>query len=395
VHSAAPASPRSSLNESDVVPRIDLFYYGDVSAGQSPAALYRDIEEQVVLGDQLGYHGVWVTEHHFRMRGEVPDPLTLFARLSGVTSRIRLGTSIVCAPFYHPIRLAEQALLVDALSGGRLDLGVGTGIATPEFADIWGFDTAEAGARAREIHEILRQAIDDGTVDFEGRFYRFADVQISPPAGRPARDLIWTAAGRNAISIAREHGYRLMIPRPLPLAERLRINAEYREAVPGGEVIHLRSGLVAPTRELARQRAVEFLREYAAIYLRTDWRGGPDSASFDDLAEKLSFAVGTASEVADKIWEWTDQFGGTEQTAIQFQGPGVAHEHVLESIELFAEQLPQLQADAVDTAQPWVDRGIPLRSLPRDLTPYDDTLAEPDVSGSYTGVDSATTGARR
>ena len=362
------------------MPRIDLFYYGDVSHGQSPAQLYRDIERQVVLGDRLGYNGVWITEHHFRMRGEVPDPLTLLARLSGVTERIRLGTSIVCAPFYHPIRLAEQALLVDALSGGRLDLGVGTGIASPEFAATWGFERDEAASRSREIHEILRQAIDDGVVDFDGEHYRFSDVEISPPAGRPARDLIWTAAGRNALPLARQHGYRLMIPRPLPLAERLRVNAEYRAAVPDGEVIHLRSGLVAPTRDLARRRAVEFLREYAAIYLRTDWQGGPDSAAFDDIAEKLSFAVGTAEEVADRIWEWTDQFDGTEQTAIQFQGPGVAHEHALESIELFAAQLPQLQADAPRTARAWADRGIPERAVPSQLAPYAEQLAEPDVS---------------
>ena len=99
------------------MPIIDLFYYGDTSPGQSARALYRDIEEQVVLGDQLGYNGVWVTEHHLSMRGEIPDPLLFLARLSGVTSRIRLGTSIVCAPFYNPIRLAESALLLDAVSG--------------------------------------------------------------------------------------------------------------------------------------------------------------------------------------------------------------------------------------------------------------------------------------
>lgn len=362
------------------MPRIDLFYYGDVSPNQSPAALYRDIEEQVVLGDQLGYNGVWVTEHHFRMRGEVPDPLTLFARLSGVTKRIRLGTSIVCAPFYHPIRLAEQAFLVDALSGGRLDLGVGTGIANEEFATIWGFSLTDAAARAQEIQEILRQAIDLGVVNFTGRFYQFSDVEVSPPAGRPARDLLWVAAGRNAISLATKHRYRLMIPRPLPLSQRLRINAEYREAIPEGEVIHLRSGLVAPTRQLARERAVEFLREYAAIYLRTRWTGGPDSDSFDDIAEKLSFAIGTATEVADKIWSWTEQFGGTEQTAIQFQGPTISQAHALESIELFAEQLPQLQADARTTAVPWRDRGIPDRPLPSDLQPYSASVAEPDAS---------------
>lgn len=326
------------------MPRIDLFYYGDTSPGQSAVQLYRDIEEQVVLGDQLGYNGVWVTEHHLDMRGEIPDPLLLLARLSGVTRSIRLGTAIVCAPFYHPIRLAESALLLDAISGGRLDLGVGSGVGDERFLSVWGVSRAESSARAAEVFEILRQAIDIGTVNFEGEHYRFADVVVSPPAGRPARELIWTAAGRNAIPLAAEHGYRLMIPRPLPLEERLRFNSEYRSVTGiSGEVIHLRSGLVAPTRERARRDAVEFLREYARIYLKLDWTGGPDSAQFDEIAERLSFAIGTPGDVAQKIWDWTDQFDGTEQTAIQFQGPGVTHANVLRAIELFADELPSLQ----------------------------------------------------
>lgn len=361
------------------MPRIDLFYYGDTTPGHSPARLYRELQEQVILGDQLGYNGVWFTEHHFGSRGEIPEPLTLIARLSGVTERIRFGTSIVCAPYYHPIRLAEQAALVDAISGGRLDLGVGTGMTTEELARVWGFEAEDAALRAREIHEILRQAFDDGVVNFDGQFYSYSNVEISPPAGRPAKDIIWTAAGRNAIPLAAEHGYRLMIPRPLPLEARLRVNEEYRDQVPGGEVVHLRSGLVGPTREIARERAVEFLREYARVYLKADWRGGPDSAEFDEIAERLSFAVGTASEVADKIWGWTEQFSGTEETAIQFHGPHVKHEHVLESIELFAAELPGLQADAVNTHEQWVDRGIPDRAVTANLAPYSGAVGEPNV----------------
>lgn len=329
------------------MPRIDLFYYGDVTPGQQPHELYADIEAQVILGDELGYNGVWVTEHHLGQRGEVPDPLAFLARISGLTRNIRLGTSVVTAALYHPIRLAETAAYLDAASGGRLNLGVGTGLAFDErFAQIWGITSDDAHLRAREVFEILRQAFDEETINFQGEFYQFEDVSISPKPHQRARDLIWAAAGRNSTELSRQHGYRLMIPRPLPLEERLRFNAEHREATGGSsEVIHLRSGLVAPTRELARERAVEFLREYARIYLKLDWDGGPDSADFDDIAERLSFAVGTAGEVADTIWKWTEQFGGTEETAIQFQGPYVAHEHVLESIELFAVELPALQAD--------------------------------------------------
>lgn len=330
------------------MPRIDLFYYGDHPDEVSYSQLYENIEEQAVLGDQLGYNGLWVTEHHTTYRGDVPDPLVLLARLSGVTSTLRLGTAIVCAPFYHPIRLAETAIMVDLISGGRLDLGVGSGTGSEEFFRIWGVTQSEASAMAMEVFEILRQAIDDGVVDFHGKYYDYANVVVSPRTERSAQDLIWAAAGRNAVPLAREHGYRLMIPRPLPLESRLEFNAAYREAVAPhgrGEVIHLRSGLVAETRERARELSVDFLRAYAAQYLGLKWTGGPDSEQFDEIAERLSFAVGTAGDVAEKIWEWTDQFDGTEQTAIQFYGPSIAQTTALRAIELFAVELENLQSD--------------------------------------------------
>ena len=330
------------------MPRIDLFYYGDTSPGQSAAQLYLDIEEQVVLGDQLGYNGVWVTEHHLQWRGEIPDPLLFLSRLSGRTSRIRLGTSIVCAPYYNPIRLIESALLLDSISGGRLDLGVGTGIGDPALSGAMGVDDASTlSARAKEIFELIRQAVDEGEITYHGEYYDYEGVVISPPAERPAKDLVWVAAGRNSTELAAANGYRLMMPRPLPLTERLRFNDDYREVTgDAGEVIHLRSGLVSHTREQARVDAVEFLREYAKVYLKLDWHGGPDSAQFDEIADELSFAIGTAGDVAERVNFWTEQFGGTEETAIQFQGPGVTQEAALRSIELFAAELPGLQGPA-------------------------------------------------
>ena len=90
------------------MPRIDLFYYGDTSPGQPAAELYRDIEEQVVLGDQLGYHGVWVTEHHLNMRGEIPDPLQVGEVDLGEPG---LGLHLV-------LQLGEQALAL-AQRGAR------------------------------------------------------------------------------------------------------------------------------------------------------------------------------------------------------------------------------------------------------------------------------------
>ena len=98
------------------MPRIDLFYYGDTSPGQSAAELYRDIEEQVVLGDQLGYNGVWVTEHHLDMRGEIPDPLLLPRATERCDPAASGSARRWCAPVLPP----DPARRVGALYRRRL-----------------------------------------------------------------------------------------------------------------------------------------------------------------------------------------------------------------------------------------------------------------------------------
>ena len=188
MHSAAARIHQLIPERKDVVPRIDLFYYGDTSPGQSAAELYRDIEEQVVLGDQLGYNGVWVTEHHLGMRGEVPDPLLFLARLSGATSA-------------HPARHVDRvrALLPPdparrvGAAARRASRAVGSisasapGVGDDRASSPSGASTRrDVSSRAAEVFEILRQAIDDGRVDFHGEFYDFTDVvDLAPRSAGP------------------------------------------------------------------------------------------------------------------------------------------------------------------------------------------------------------------
>jgi alkanesulfonate monooxygenase SsuD/methylene tetrahydromethanopterin reductase-like flavin-dependent oxidoreductase (luciferase family) len=89
------------------------------------AKYYQEALQQVLWAEQLGFDSVWFTEHHFSRHGIVPASLTLLAYLAGVTTSIRLGTAVAVLPFHNPIRLAEEAAMVDVLSHGRLDLGVG------------------------------------------------------------------------------------------------------------------------------------------------------------------------------------------------------------------------------------------------------------------------------
>lgn len=124
---------------------------------RDPVELYRAFPELCEEVEHVGLDGVWATEHHGFDDDYLPAPLTLLAAAASRTRRVRLGTGVVVAPLHAAAELAEQAAVVDLLSGGRLDLGLGAGYRPPEF-DLYGADVRKRystnDARARQIREL-------------------------------------------------------------------------------------------------------------------------------------------------------------------------------------------------------------------------------------------------
>lgn len=100
---------------------------------QDPARLHAFTLEMCQEAEHLGAHSIWTTEHHLFDDGYIAAPLPFLAAAAAVTKRIRLGTAIVVAPLHHPVEIAEQAAMVDLISNGRLDLGIGAGYRVPEY----------------------------------------------------------------------------------------------------------------------------------------------------------------------------------------------------------------------------------------------------------------------
>ncbi|MFI5953189.1 LLM class flavin-dependent oxidoreductase [Cryptosporangium sp. NPDC051539] len=124
---------------------------------REPAELYGAFPELCEVAEHVGLDSIWATEHHGFDDDYLPAPLTLLAAAAARTRRVRLGTGVVVAPLHSAATLAEQASVVDLLSGGRLDLGLGAGYRPPEFA-LHGADLStryrENDARAREIRAL-------------------------------------------------------------------------------------------------------------------------------------------------------------------------------------------------------------------------------------------------
>ena len=125
---------------------------------QDPARLHAFTLEAIEEAEHLGIDSIWLSEHHLFSDDYVAAPLTFLAAAAARTSRVRLGTAVVLAPLHHAVEIAEQAAMVDLISGGRLDLGLGTGYRTPEY-QLFGADLrnryAQTDAKAIEIRRLL------------------------------------------------------------------------------------------------------------------------------------------------------------------------------------------------------------------------------------------------
>jgi alkanesulfonate monooxygenase SsuD/methylene tetrahydromethanopterin reductase-like flavin-dependent oxidoreductase (luciferase family) len=163
--------------------RLGFFAYLE---GEKPQAdVYAEALEVFVAADELGFDVAWVAQHHFGHHGGLPSPFVFFAALAERARRIGVGTAVVTLPLENPVRVAEDAAVFEALHPGRLQLGVGTGLASP--AVLATFDRAGADRRALYDDAIgrLLDALDGRPVNDDG------DV-LNPPAP-DLRARIWEA----------------------------------------------------------------------------------------------------------------------------------------------------------------------------------------------------------
>ena len=130
-----------------------------IGASTSMSRLYSFTLEVCEEADRLGCHSIWLSEHHLFDDGYLPQPMTFAAAIAARTSSVRIGTAITIAPLHHPPALAEQVAVVDLISDGRVDLGMGTGYRIPEF-ELYGADLntrySTTDHCARELRRLWR-----------------------------------------------------------------------------------------------------------------------------------------------------------------------------------------------------------------------------------------------
>ena len=328
-------------------------------SGRTFAEEYRATLELSRQAEVLGFDSVWVSEHHGSSDGYLPALLPMLAAIAAVTERVELGTGVVLAPMYHPLRLAEDAAVVDNLSAGRLILGLARGWREEEFR-MFDIPPGQRLARTLEPIEILRKAWTAERFSFEGKVWRFEDVLVTPPPARPGGPPIYLGgfdektirrAGRIADGYIRSRSALDASKEALRWAEE-----GAREAGRDPETLGfalLQNAFVARDGSEAWERVKDGVAHQIGVYAA--WGGGGDTPGTglevprpdEEQLKKLTIH-GTPEEVIAGLEPTVAAFAGRRefQLIVRLQYPGMSDEAAREAVELFGtEVLPALKGE--------------------------------------------------
>lgn len=186
---------------------------GDWDPNKYDAGLAAEILEShvqdAVEAEKLGFDGVMTTEHHFDGWTLIPSPNVYLSAVAARTSRIRLGQTVQVLPFHSPWRLAEEVGMLDALSGGRAEIGVGKGNFSIEKSR-FGLDDASAGARFGEGLDLLTRAMSETDITHEGEYYSITSPSTVYPRPFPGLRPWVAALSPKSIAAAGAGGHNLM-----------------------------------------------------------------------------------------------------------------------------------------------------------------------------------------
>src|SRR6187200_3266196 len=155
---------------------------------RSPSSLADYYEERlaiVELFDRAGFHAYHLAEHHATPLGMAPSPSVFLAAVAQRTKRLRFGPLVYTVNLYHPLRLIDEICMLDQMSGGRLELGVGRGI-SPYEVGYYGVDPATGPERFAEALEVILKGLTEKRLDHAGKYFTFIDVPMEmQPVQRP------------------------------------------------------------------------------------------------------------------------------------------------------------------------------------------------------------------
>jgi alkanesulfonate monooxygenase SsuD/methylene tetrahydromethanopterin reductase-like flavin-dependent oxidoreductase (luciferase family) len=337
-----------------------IFDWVEASDTRSPAEVYEHKLALAQAADKAGFHAYLVAEHQGTPLSIDASPSALLAAMSQRTRKLRLGALTFCLPWYNPYRFYNEVCMLDQLTGGRLELGVGRGVSPIESMIFELKSIDESRERYRETLEIFFAACRNRILSYQGKYFSYRDVELyNKPVQQPWPPLWFPSSNRESIEFTARHGYHTaLIAKP---ADSKALFDQYREIWekhhndPGRHNAHAGAPRLAKTQHLviadtdkeateAGVAAYETWKEH--MHHLTRKHGRPDAMVLDpfskDSVQRL--IAGSPATVREQLAELVRESGMNYLLCI-FSFGSLPPQAAIRSLELFSKEvMPKLKA---------------------------------------------------
>ena len=328
---------------------------------EAPGKTYAERLELIEAAETAGFYGYHLAEHHWTPLGMAPSPSVFLSAVIQRTKTIRLGSMVYLLPLYHPLRLIEELCMLDHMSGGRLQFGVGRGV-SPFEVGYFGVNAIETYDRHEESLNIILRGLTHDTLDYKGRYYQLHGVPMEmKPLQKPYPPIWAGAGGPDSLDFCARYGCHVVALGPnqavKAAAERYRQSwtkfDNERKAIGSpvdtpfvGNAVNL---FVAETDSDAEKIATPAFARFqdSLAHLWIKWRARPNFIVNDlAAARKLSTTIiGSPATVREQLEKRCAETG-TNYAMLEMAWGTLGHEAEMRSMQLFAsEVMPHFRND--------------------------------------------------
>jgi len=339
-------------------------YFADVDGPVGDFA--RRFVDFLVESEELGFDSLWANEHHFDAYGGiVPSPPIMLSALAQRTRRVRLGTSVIVLPLHNPIEIAEQIAMIDLMSNGRVEFGVGRGFVHFDYERL-GVPIDGAQDRLKEALAFILKAWQGGKVSHHGNYYTYSDMELWPQPQQRPHPPVWLSCTATPASFewAGQQGYNILTVVYRSVEALVKLNQLYRDAWDAAG--HKKNGwrisahfqvVLSEDRREAREICAKALQRYMGAITHTLDRQradreynagrqqvGQELADIDRVVEECRVIAGTPEDAVRVLTRAHDLMRFTSCDCTFYFG-GISFAQAQRSQRLFArEVMPRLRA---------------------------------------------------
>ncbi len=309
--------------------RFGTFSYNQRRPWASEKQAFEELLDQIELTEKLNFNDAWFAEHHHSDYGMLASPNLMIAALARRTERLRFGNLVNVLPLYDPMRLAEECAMLDILTGGRLNIGLGRGVPKDDMKHRLDRETAQA--RFEEGIEILLRAWTGETFSYTGKAWGYEEISCRPqPLQKPHPPIYYGATSPDSPAMVARRGWNLALSRQ-PLANCAKAIEKYRAELANlghvngqGDAIMVRDIYVADTDEQAWREAVPEIMRFWQLATDNYWRGETVAeADLTRFTERYAYYPGGLT--IKRLDEWGTSLIGSPDTVVKKARAMIAH----------------------------------------------------------------------